>query len=221
MICKALEKDMQWAGTGHAMPGLPSFQVTFKTAARVFCRLPVRAEDIPTLVEMGLWHRYASTDHSLRAAQLSNGTTSLLALLGDAAKPHYPSMEAIHKPQAWMTDRKIDSLRREIENMTDHPASVFSPRSPNYLLKGGCQKVYPGTPRVQLQDPAWQRELCIDTGDSDDTVVWHPGSRPLMGVSGRESQRFVCVEAASGSTAGLSLAPGEQAHLSLQAHRLN
>ena len=59
------------------------------------------------------------------------------------------------------------------------------------------------------------------TGDSDDTVVWHPGSRPLMGVSGRESQRFVCVEAASGSTAGLSLAPGEQAHLSLQAHRLN
>lgn len=141
VICKALEKDMQWAGTGHAMPGLPSFQVTFKTAARVFCRLPVRAEDIPTLVEMGLWHRYASTDHSMRAAQLTNGTTSLLALLGDAAKPHYPSMEAIHKPQAWMTDRKIDSLRREIENMTDHPASVFSPRSPNYLLKGGCQNV--------------------------------------------------------------------------------
>ncbi|MGV2833490.1 D-hexose-6-phosphate mutarotase [Pseudomonas shirazensis] len=86
---------------------------------------------------------------------------------------------------------------------------------------GGCQRVYPGTSSVQLHDPTWDRELCIDTGDSDDTVVWHPGSRPLMGVSGRESQRFVCVEAASGSTAGLSLAPGEQAHLSLQAHRLN
>lgn len=141
VICKALEKEMQWAGTGHAMPGLPSFQVTFKTAARVFCRLPVRAEDTPTLVEMGLWHRYASTDHSLRAAQLSNGTTSLLALLGDAAKPHYPSLEAIHKPQAWMTDQEMDALRREIENMTDHPASVFSPRSPDYLLKGGCQNV--------------------------------------------------------------------------------
>lgn len=141
VICKALEKEMQWAGTGHAMPGLPSFQVTFKTAARVFCRLPVRAEDTPTLVEMGLWHRYASTDHSLRAAQLSNGTTSLLALLGDAAKPYYPSLEAIHKPQAWMTDQEMDALRREIENMTDHPASVFSPRSPDYLLKGGCQNV--------------------------------------------------------------------------------
>ncbi|MDH0304637.1 MULTISPECIES: D-hexose-6-phosphate mutarotase [unclassified Pseudomonas] len=88
-------------------------------------------------------------------------------------------------------------------------------------LKGGCQKVYPGTPRVQLQDPAWQRELCIDTGDSDDTVVWHPGNRPLMGVTGRECQGFVCVEAASGSDEGLSLAPGERAHLRLQAHRLS
>ncbi|MGS5087951.1 hypothetical protein ACVC7V_15820 [Hydrogenophaga sp. A37] len=141
VICRALEKEMQWAGTGHAMPGLPSFQVTFKTAARVFCRLPIRPEDTPTLVEMGLWHRYASTDHSMRAAQLTKGTTSLLALLGDEAKPHYPSVQAIHKPEAWMTDREIDTLRHEIENMTDHPASVFSPRSPDFLLKGGCQKV--------------------------------------------------------------------------------
>lgn len=88
-------------------------------------------------------------------------------------------------------------------------------------VQGGCQRVFQNAATLQVNDPAWQRQLCIDTGDSDDTVVWHPGSRPLMGVSGRESQRFVCVEAASGSTAGLSLAPGEQAHLSLQAHRLN
>lgn len=74
---------------------------------------------------------------------------------------------------------------------------------------------------MQLQDPAWQRELCIDTGDSDDTVVWHPGNRPLMGVTGRECQRFVCVEAASGGGEGLSLAPGQRAHLRLQAHRLS
>ena len=74
---------------------------------------------------------------------------------------------------------------------------------------------------MQLQDPAWERELCIDSGDSDDTVVWHPGKRPLVGVSGRECQRFVCVEIASGSGEGLSLAPGQQAHLSLQAHRLS
>jgi hypothetical protein len=141
VICRALEKDMQWAGTGHTMPGLPSFQVTFKTAARVFCRLPIRAEDTPTLVEMGLWHRYAGTDSSMRATQLSHGTTYLLALLGDAATSHYPSIHALRKPQAWMTDREVKSLRREIEDMRDHPASVFSPRSPDFLLKGGCQSV--------------------------------------------------------------------------------
>ncbi|KAF1060874.1 MAG: hypothetical protein GAK45_02395 [Pseudomonas citronellolis] len=88
-------------------------------------------------------------------------------------------------------------------------------------LNGGCQKVYPGTPQVQLHDSAWGRDLCIDTSDSDDTVVWHPGNRPLMGVSGRESQGFVCVEAASGSGEGLSLAPGQRAQLRLQAHRLS
>ncbi|PKO30515.1 MAG: hypothetical protein CVU36_08890 [Betaproteobacteria bacterium HGW-Betaproteobacteria-9] len=141
VICRALEKEMQLAGTGHAMPGLPSFQVTFKTAARVFCRLPVRAEDTPTLVEMALWHRYAATDSSLRAAQLSRGTTLLLALLGDAAHARYPTMETLHKPQAWMTDREIEVLRREITDMTDHPASLFSPRFPDYLLQGGCQSV--------------------------------------------------------------------------------
>jgi len=42
-----------------------------------------------------------------------------------------------------------------------------------------------------------------------------------MGVSGRECLGFVCVEAASGSGEGLSLAPGQRAHLRLQAHRLS
>ena len=141
VICRALEKEMRWAGTGLAMPGLPSFQVTFNTVARVFCRLPIRPEDTPTLVEMGLWHRYAATDSSLRAAQRSRGTTFLLALLGDAGHAHYPTMDTLQKPQAWMTDREIESLRREITDMTDHPASLFNPRSPEYLLKGGCQSV--------------------------------------------------------------------------------
>ena len=58
------------------------------------------------------------------------------------------------------------------------------------------------------QDPAWKRQLCIDMGDSEDTVVWHPGSRPLMGVSGSETLGFVCVEATSGHNDSLSLAPG-------------
>jgi D-hexose-6-phosphate mutarotase len=39
----------------------------------------------------------------------------------------------------------------------------------------------------------------------------------LLGVSWNEVLEFVCVEAASGGTDSLSLAPGERAHLSLQA----
>jgi D-hexose-6-phosphate mutarotase len=88
-------------------------------------------------------------------------------------------------------------------------------------VQGGCQRVFQNAATLQVNDPAWQRQLCIDTGDSDDTVVWHPGSRPLMGVSGSETQGFICVEAASGSSDSLSLAPGERAHLQLQAHSLN
>ena len=88
-------------------------------------------------------------------------------------------------------------------------------------VQGGCQRVFQNAATLQVHDPAWQRQLCIDTGDSDDTVVWHPGSRPLMGVTGSETQGFICVEAASGSSDSLSLAPGERAHLHLQAHSLN
>ena len=71
---------------------------------------------------------------------------------------------------------------------------------------------------MQLNDHAWQRALSIDTGDQADTVVWHPGKRPLLGVSWNEVMGFVCVESTSGGGHhGQSLAPGEQAHLSLQA----
>jgi D-hexose-6-phosphate mutarotase len=84
-------------------------------------------------------------------------------------------------------------------------------------VDGGCQRVFQHDGELQLKDHAWQRELCIDTGDHSDTVVWHPGSRPLLGVSWNEISEFVCVEAASGGAHRLSLAPGERAHLSLQA----
>jgi hypothetical protein len=39
-----------------------------------------------------------------------------------------------------------------------------------------------------------------------------------MGVAGSETGGFVCVEAASGGSDSLSLAPGERAELSLQAY---
>ncbi|WP_341522828.1 D-hexose-6-phosphate mutarotase [Pseudomonas sp. G.S.17] len=85
-------------------------------------------------------------------------------------------------------------------------------------VAGGCQRVFDHTGPLQLQDQAWQRRLGIDTGDSANTVVWHPGKRPLMGVAGSEAGGFVCVEAASGGSESLSLAPGERAELSLQAY---
>lgn len=84
-------------------------------------------------------------------------------------------------------------------------------------VQGSCQRVFEHAGMLELQDDAWQRRLSIDTGDSDSTVVWHPGSRPLLGVGGDEAMGFLRVEAASGVDDCLSLAPGQHASLSLQA----
>ena len=85
-------------------------------------------------------------------------------------------------------------------------------------VAGGCQRVFEHNGPVQLDDQAWQRRLGINTGDSINTIIWHPGSRPLLGVAGNETSGFVCVEAASGGDESLSLAPGERAELRLQAY---
>lgn len=69
---------------------------------------------------------------------------------------------------------------------------------------------------LKLKDDKWQRRLSIDTCDSANTAVWHPGSRPLLGVAGHEVAGFVRVEAACGVEDCMSLAPGQQARLSLQ-----
>jgi D-hexose-6-phosphate mutarotase len=86
---------------------------------------------------------------------------------------------------------------------------------------GSCQTVFEHAGSLALQDDAWQRRLSIDTGDSANTSVWHPGSRPLLGVAGAEAMGFLRLEAASGASDGLSLAPGQQARLSLQAHMVH
>lgn len=83
---------------------------------------------------------------------------------------------------------------------------------------GSCQRVFDHAGRLELQDAAWQRRLSIDTRDSLNTAIWHPGSRPLLGVGGSEAMGFLRVEAVSGVDDCLSLAPGQQARLSLQAH---
>ncbi|MBO6279928.1 MAG: D-hexose-6-phosphate mutarotase, partial [Pseudomonas sp.] len=84
-------------------------------------------------------------------------------------------------------------------------------------VDGGCQRVFQNDGEMHLNDHAWRRALSIDTGDRANTVVWHPGKRPLLGVSWNEVMGFVCVESTSGGARSQSLAPGEQAHLSLQA----
>lgn len=84
-------------------------------------------------------------------------------------------------------------------------------------VEGGCQRVFQHEGEMQLNDHAWQRALGIDTGHTGKAVVWHPGKRPLLGVSWNEVMGFVCVESTSGEGSGQCLAPGEQAHLSLQA----
>ena len=59
-----------------------------------------------------------------------------------------------------------------------------------------------------LDDGGWTTAL-------HDEVLGY--KRPLLGVSWNEVMGFVCVESTSGGTHSQALAPGEQAHLSLQA----
>jgi D-hexose-6-phosphate mutarotase len=68
-----------------------------------------------------------------------------------------------------------------------------------------------------LQDPGWQRRLSIDTTGGANSVVWHPGIRPLTDVAWSEVLGFLCVEAASCGADSLSLQPGEAGVLQLQA----
>ncbi len=84
-------------------------------------------------------------------------------------------------------------------------------------IEDGCHRIFRRGALVQVQDLAWQRRLLVDTRGGANSVVWHPGSRPLSDVSWREALGFVCVEAASCGADSLILKPGEDAVLELQA----
>ena len=90
-----------------------------------------------------------------------------------------------------------------------------------WQISGACQRRFPHQGPVQLHDRAWARGLHIDTAGSQHTGFWHPGKRPLLGVSGNESLGFVCHETTSGSEAAHHLAPGERVSMGLQARRLS
>lgn len=83
----------------------------------------------------------------------------------------------------------------------------------------GCHRIYRRGGLLQLQDLAWQRRLLIDTGGGANTVVWHPGSRPLSDVAWSETLGFISVQAASCADDSLTLAPGREAVLELRARQ--
>lgn len=84
-------------------------------------------------------------------------------------------------------------------------------------VEDGCHRIYRHAGLLQLQDLAWQRRLLIDTSGGANTVVWHPGSRPLTDVGWSEALGFLSVQAASCATDSLTLAPGREAVLELKA----
>ncbi|WAG77749.1 D-hexose-6-phosphate mutarotase [Metapseudomonas furukawaii] len=87
-------------------------------------------------------------------------------------------------------------------------------------VSDGVHKLFHRGGRLKLQDPGWQRRLCIDGGGNPHTVVWHPGSRPLAEVSWAEGLGFLSVQGAACGERGVTLVAGEQARLHLTARVL-
>jgi D-hexose-6-phosphate mutarotase len=87
-------------------------------------------------------------------------------------------------------------------------------------IADGCHRLYDAGCEVLLHEPQSQRQLAVDTGGNANTVLWHPGSRPLNFVSWSESLAFVSVQAAACAEQSLSLAPGQDAVLNLRARLL-
>ncbi|MCY1289915.1 Aldose 1-epimerase [compost metagenome] len=83
-------------------------------------------------------------------------------------------------------------------------------------INDGCHKVFRRGGRVRIQDPGWQRRICIDGGGNPSTLVWHPGSRPLSEVTWAEGLGFLSVQGAACGDDSLELAAGEEARLSLE-----
>ncbi len=81
----------------------------------------------------------------------------------------------------------------------------------------GVHKVFRQGGRVRIQDVGWQRRIHIDGGRNPNTVVWHPGSRPLAEVSWTEGLGFLSVQGTACGEDSLTLAAGEEARLSLVA----
>lgn len=118
---------------GHAILS-PSYRVTFETARRVYCRLPIKAGDTQALVLMTVALERRLTG-KFADAQLIQGGRFLLFLLGQPALEVFPPRQPGWDDQAWQSAK---NLREDIAQNSADPAMIWHPRNPQYPLRGGC-----------------------------------------------------------------------------------
>lgn len=131
-ICHALEHALEWTWTGHNIIS-PSFRLSFKGIRHAYCTLPITTKDIESLVEMALNSEGKS---GMRPAQINNGATSLLLMLGQQAVDHFPELDKI-------TDNGRRSSARYLKehislSISETSTSIFNPSHVHYILRDGC-----------------------------------------------------------------------------------
>jgi hypothetical protein len=131
-ICGALEREMEWTWTGHAVIW-PGYRVTWPSLRRVFCTLHIDSGDTPALVQLVVWHRKGEWNDD----RLEFGATSLLKLLGKKALQALPAPESIPNE---MGKTRLRSLRGDIEQILSDNTFVYNPSNPEYILRDGCPK---------------------------------------------------------------------------------
>lgn len=133
-ICKALERELEWVWTGHAIVS-PGYRSTFASARRIFCSLPITAGDTRSLVMITVSAERPSTA-TFADGQLANGARFLLNLIGQQALDAFPERESSWDDRAWLIAKK---LREEISVNINDPGMIWHPQNPQYLLPGGCK----------------------------------------------------------------------------------
>ena len=133
-LCEALEREMEWTWTGHAIIA-PSFRVTFATVKKVYCVLSVTAQDTPSLVRMVV-QTERKTDGTMADMQLQNGGRFLLYALGKQALSAFPEQQ-----NNWdkLEQQIAKNLKEEIALYSADPGVIWNPANPQYLFRNGCR----------------------------------------------------------------------------------
>lgn len=94
---------------------------------------------------------------------------------------------------------QFDGMRRKQE-----PAGAVAVTAPT------CRTYLGASPRVEIEDPAWNRRIVITHGGAGNSVLWSPGAAiaATMGDLGGRWPEMVCLEAANCGESALELAPG-------------